>query len=216
MSAVPLNPKIFHITHVDNLAQVIRKGGLWSDAKRIEMNLDCMVVGMPHIKQRRLERLQVKCHPGTFVGEYVPLYFCPRSIMLFILHRGNLPEVTYHGGQGPIVHLQADLDATIRWADEHEIQWAFSNMNAGSFMADFYNRREDLSEISWDAVQSNDFRDVQMRNGKQAEFLVHGIFPWHLVEKIGVCCQETLAQVQNCLSGKGHKPLASVEKEWYF
>jgi len=50
----------------------------------------------------------VKCHPGTKVGQYVPFYFCPRSIMLYILHRGNHPDLDYREGQGPILHLQAD------------------------------------------------------------------------------------------------------------
>jgi hypothetical protein len=38
-----------------------------------------MVVGMSEIKRRRLEALDVDCHPGSKVGEYVPFYFCPRN-----------------------------------------------------------------------------------------------------------------------------------------
>ena len=30
-------------------------------------------------------------HPGVFVGEYVPLYFCPCSVMLCLLYMGILP-----------------------------------------------------------------------------------------------------------------------------
>ena len=70
-----------HITHLDNLS-TIASDGLWSDAKRLELGLSCEVVGMSSIKERRLEVLDVKCHPGTKVGEYVPFYFCPRSIAL--------------------------------------------------------------------------------------------------------------------------------------
>jgi ssDNA thymidine ADP-ribosyltransferase, DarT len=28
------------------------------------------------------------------VGEYVPFYFCPRSITLFLLHKGNHVDLT--------------------------------------------------------------------------------------------------------------------------
>jgi hypothetical protein len=78
----PDHPKIFHITHVDNLQEIARTGVLWSDARRGEFRLDCRIVGMATIKERRRRELQVKCHPGTMVGEYVPFYLCPRSIML--------------------------------------------------------------------------------------------------------------------------------------
>jgi hypothetical protein len=86
VASVPTNPKIYHITHVRNLPNIVQCGVLWSDAKRIELNLNCDVVGLTHIKQRRLREIEVDCYPGTHVGDYVPFYFCPRSIMLFILH----------------------------------------------------------------------------------------------------------------------------------
>ena len=74
---------------------------------------------MSTIKQRRL-RLPplVACHPpSTFVGDDAPFYFCPRSIMLFVIHRKNHPDLLYRGGQEPIVHLEADLHEVIAWAE---------------------------------------------------------------------------------------------------
>jgi hypothetical protein len=72
---------------------------------------------MSEIKRRRLEELEVDCHPGTKVGAYVPFYLCPRSMMLFLLHKGNHVDLTYTGGQRPIVHLQADLRRVVEWAE---------------------------------------------------------------------------------------------------
>ncbi len=86
MGRVPDQPKIYHITHWRNMPQILADGGLWSDAERIARGLECQIVGMSDIKRRRLEELKVDCHPGTKVGQYVPFYFCPRSIMLYILH----------------------------------------------------------------------------------------------------------------------------------
>lgn len=51
--------------------------------------------------------------------------------MLYILYRGNHPELQYQEGQAPIVHLQADLQATIQWAAKKRVRWAFSDRNAG-------------------------------------------------------------------------------------
>lgn len=137
MTVIPNNPKIYHITHLRNLADIIRAGVLWSDAKRIELGLDCEIVGMSDIKRRRLEELSVDCHPGTKVGQYVPFYFCPRSIMLYILHMGNHPDLNYREGQRPVIHLQADLAKAVRWAANNGVRWAFSDRNAGTFMQTF-------------------------------------------------------------------------------
>jgi ssDNA thymidine ADP-ribosyltransferase, DarT len=145
---MPNRPKIYHITHIDNLAGIVRDGALWSDAERIGRGLDCEVVGMSEIKRRRLEEIEVDCNPGTMVGQYVPFYFCPRSVMLYILHTGNNPGLTYHGGQGPIVHLRADLNAVLKWAEAEDHCWAFSKGNAGAYYAEFFNESERLDELN--------------------------------------------------------------------
>src|SRR4051794_17132873 len=115
VAMVPAKPKIYHITHLRNLPKILESDKLWSDAKRIELGLDCDVVGMSHIKRRRLQEVQVTCHKDTHVGEYVPFYLCPRSIMLYILHKGNHTDLNYTEGQEPIIHLQADLNAVVAW-----------------------------------------------------------------------------------------------------
>lgn len=59
---------------------------------------------MSTIKQRRLA-LPVACHAHDHVGDYVPFYLCPRSIMLFVIHCANHPDLTYRCGQVPIHKL---------------------------------------------------------------------------------------------------------------
>jgi hypothetical protein len=199
-----------------NLAQIVEAGKLWSDAKRIELGLACDVVGMSHIKRRRLEEIEVDCHVGTHVGDYVPFYFCPRSIMLFILHRGNHQDLNYTEGQQPIIHLQADLHAVIKWAEAKPRRWAFSDRNAGTYIAQFFTGLNRLDEINWPAVAATDFRNKVIQEGKQAEFLVYRSFPWHLVERIGVCNQTKLGQVQQVLAEADHQPVVSMEPSWYY
>jgi hypothetical protein len=102
MTQPPARPKIYHITHVENLRDIIAAGGLVSDAEMIARGGPAAAIGMSSIKRRRVEQLELGCHPGTKVGDYVPFYFCPRSIMLFVIYCANHPELTYRGGQGPI------------------------------------------------------------------------------------------------------------------
>ncbi len=216
MAAIPSCPKIYHITHIDNLLSIATGEGLVSDAQRLARHLSCSLVGMSTIKQRRLKEIKVPCHSGTTVGQYVPFYFCPRSIMLYILYKGNHPEMTYRGGQDPIVHLQADFHQVITWADAHAVPWAFSSGNAGSHLARFYNDPAQLSEINWDAVSATDFRDAQIKEGKQAEFLMFDVFPWTLIEKVGTMNEIVLEQVHSALVGIDHQPAIAIEPDWYF
>lgn len=216
MTIVPASPKIYHITHIDNLPSIITTGGLISDAKRISQGLSCSLVGMSTIKQRRLEEIEVPCHPGTKVGQYVPFYFCPRSIMLYILYKANNPEITYTGGQQPIVHLQADLNAVIHWANARSVRWAFSSGNAGAYLTSFYNAPADLNKIDWEAVAATDFRDAKVKEGKQAEFLMFDDFPWTLIEQIGVINHTMATTVTNALATTAHQPAIVVEPGWYF
>ena len=51
----------------------------------------------------------------------MPFYFCPRSVMLYLIHKANHPELDYHGGQGAILHLESDLNTVIAWANNKNV-----------------------------------------------------------------------------------------------
>jgi hypothetical protein len=215
MPQPPARPKIYHIIHVDRLASIIADGCLWSDAMMAQRVGAGSTIGMGSIKQRRLT-LPVDCHPGDHVGNYVPFYFCSRSIMLYVIHRANHPELAYRGGQGPIIHLEADLPRVVAWADADGRRWAFSLSNAGAVYAQFRSRLDQLDEVNWPAVFANDFRPADVKEGKQAEFLVHQSFPWELVERIGVSSQGMAQQVANAMQGLAHRPRVEIRSDWYY
>lgn len=211
---IPDQPKIYHIVHVDNLASICGDSCLWSDSVMVQRQSGT-VIGMGSIKQRRLA-LPVSCHPQTFVGEYVPFYFCPRSIMLFVIHCANHPELAYRGGQQPIIHLEADLNKVVQWAEANGRRWAFSLSNAGAVYTQFRSELAQLDEINWDAVAARDFRPADVKEAKQAEFLVQQSFPWHLVERIGVHSQGIAQRVYAAMNGAGHRPSVEIRREWYY
>ncbi|HLJ57883.1 MAG TPA: DUF4433 domain-containing protein [Chthonomonadaceae bacterium] len=212
----PESPKIYHVTHLDNLGSLSSCGCLYSDSQMVRRGVGKTVIGMSEIKRRRLEELDVSCHPGTKVGEYVPFYFCPRSIMLYLLYRANAPGLAYAGRQRPIVHLESDLNETVEWAERAGRRWAFSTSNAGAYYAEFHKSLKKLPLIDWDAVRNNDFSVPKIKEGKQAEFLVYETFPWQLIRRIGVIGAGEAAQVQMNLARAAHTPQITVEPEWYF
>ncbi len=216
MTTPPAQPKVYHVTHIDNLASIVAAGCIEADGRRIRQGGGQTSIGMTEIKRRRLFEIDVHCHQNTRVGDYVPFYFCPRSIMLFIIYKNNHIDMLYHEGQRPILHLQVDMESAIHWADEHNIRWAFSAQNAGTRYTDFYKSRKDLEKIDWEAVKSTDFRDRVVKEGKQAEFLLHDTCPWHLVEKIGVLNERIRHQVNSILQNVQHKPVVTIERKWYY
>ena len=211
---VPARPKIYHIVHIGNLASIVSENCLLPDSVMARRH-GGTVIGMGTIKARRLV-LPVPCHPGTHVGEYVPFYFCPRSIMLFVIHCANHPELAYRGGQQPIVHLEADLHQTVRWAEQSGRRWAFSLSNAGAVYTQFRTGIDHLDDINWDAVPATDFRPADIKEAKQSEFLVESSFPWHLVERVGVHSPGIVHQVSQAMHSATHRPLIEIKNNWYY
>jgi len=215
VGVVPKQPKIYHITHVRNLAGIAADQVLQSDARVRAQKVSGVIVGMPHIKERRLA-IQVPSHPGTTVGEYVPFYFCPRSVMLYIVYRGNHPDIACREGQESIVHFQADLKATVDWANANDVQWAFTDGNARARLTRFYSDLSDLNQVNWPAVRATDWRNPRIKEDKQAEFLVYGTFPWRLIETIGVRNSRMADQVNEMLAHANYCPIVRAEQGWYY
>lgn len=212
--SVPTRPKIYHIVHVDRLPSIVTDGYLWCDAEIVQRTPLGTTIGMSNIKQRRLNELTLSSHQNLYVGACVPFYFCPRSIMLYLIYQANHPELAYRGGQGTIIHLEADLLASVAWAEQNGRRWAFTLSNAGSrFFEDRCDLRQ-LDELDWTAIHARDWQSH--KEGKQAEFLLEHSFPWHLVERVGVYSRATYQQTVNSLPISSYRPPIAVIPEWYY
>jgi hypothetical protein len=139
--------------------------------------------------------------------------------MLYLIHRRN-EELTYKGGQEPIVHLEADLHAAVVWAQQNNRRWAFTLSNAGAY---YFEDRADLSrlgDIDWDAVQARRWAgngiSRSVKEGKQAEFLMEHSFPWHLVERVAVYSQAIVPLASQAMQGAAHRPQIEIRRDWYY
>jgi hypothetical protein len=173
------------------------------------------VIGMNNIKARRMHELTLSSHPGLYVGQCVPFYFCPRSVMLYLIHRRNA-ELAYQGGQGPIVHLVADVNAVVAWAQANGQRWAFSLSNAGSRYFDDRCDLANLNEINWGAVHANQWSGSPTKEQKQAEFLIERQFPWQLVEEVAVIDHTIGQQAVQAIAGAAHRPGVQIRPAWYY
>lgn len=211
---VPKNPKLYHIVHVDRLLSILTEGGLWCDSESSARKLDGTTIGISEIKSRRRERRLVS-YPDLRVGDCVPFYFCPRSVMLYIIYKRNHENLQYKDGQVNIIHLETTLYKTIEWANENQKRWVFTSENASARYCEDYNDLNKLDKIDWQAVEASSWS--KFRESKQAEFLLETFFPWTLVESIGVCTAEVLQRVQSVLEKfDSQQPHASVRSSWYY
>jgi len=216
---VPQRPKIYHIVHVDRLASIVRDGYLWCDREMLGRQGTGTTIGMSEIKARRLA-LRLASHPELAVGDCVPFHFCPRSVMLYLISWANHPDLSYKGGQGPIIHLQADLHETVGWAEENGRRWAFTLSNAGARYFEDLRDLGRLSEVNWDAVNARTWSGPGIpslvKDGKQAEFLLERQFPWRLVERIGVHSDAIAHRVAAALADVQHRPSVERRLDWYY
>lgn len=211
---VPAHPKIYHIVHVDRLPSIIADHGLLCDAEIARRDPVGTTIGMNDLKQKRLTQRRLQTYPDLFVGACVPFYFCPRSVMLYVISRANHRQLSYQDGQDPIIHLEADLRSTVAWAEEHNLRWAFTLSNASSNYSEDRSDLKQLRDIDWEAVQARSWQ--QCKEGKQAEFLVEQQFSWELVSRIGVFSQQVGRQVAMALEGSAHRPTVEIRREWYY
>jgi ssDNA thymidine ADP-ribosyltransferase, DarT len=140
--------------------------------------------------------------------------------MLYLIHCANHEELTYKGGQGPIVHLEFDMKELVAWAEEKGRRWAFTLSNAGAYYFEDRCDLAQLDEINWDAVVTNRWSGAgisrSVKEGKQAEFLVERSVPWRFVQRVGVRSNGAAQQVAQAMKGASHRPTVEIKTDWYY
>ena len=198
---------VSHITHIDNLASILSQECLWSDAKRIQLGLSNQNIGYSHIKERRLQRA-VSVSAGGTIGQYVPFNFCPRSVMLYVIHKGH-DDFLY--GQDRVLHLISDVD-TIQSTNP---SCFFTDIHADLEYAEQIDDFSRLAELDIKRIINETFWQ-DFKEEKQAEFLAFESVPWQTINKIGVKTQDVADEVNALLQNAQHKPAVTVEPRWYY
>ncbi|WP_003046165.1 type II toxin-antitoxin system toxin DNA ADP-ribosyl transferase DarT [Thermus aquaticus] len=203
--AYPVPTLIYHITHLNNLQGILQRGGLLPYSQRPPTQQN---VAYGHIQAHRAQ-VVVPVGPRGKLHDYVPFYFCPRSPMLYAIHT---QQTDYQGDQRPILHLVSSAQKVA----EARIPFVFTDRHAAVQYVCFFHKLEHLKALDWQAIQASYWANV--REKKQAEFLVKDFFPWELVEEIGVIDKTIQAQVESILAQFPdlHHPPVRVRRSWYY
>lgn len=186
---------------------ILKQGCLWSDAKRIELSLANQNIGYDHIKQRRLIR-PVSVAAGGTIGQYVPFNFCPRSVMLFVVHKGH---DDFRGGQERVLHLISNVE-TIRLTNEHCF---FTDIHADLDYAEQIDDFDRINELDINRIINEKYWQ-EFKEEKQAEFLAFESVQWQNIRQIGVQTQSIADEVAALLQRSEHKPEVVVQPTWYY
>lgn len=205
---------LYHILHIDRLDSVLHHKALFCDSIIKTSATSGPMIGIPEIKDRRLKMIVHPEYPDLHVGECVPFYFCNRSVMLYLIYRRNNTYLPYKDGQEPILHLVTRQQDIINWAEQKHQRWAFTDSNAGSRFFESFIKVEDLNKLDWNAIHSTAWKEV--REHKQAEFLLEGQCPISLISEIGTFSHVYEEKVKAVLQRNQTYIPVNVHADWYY
>lgn len=209
---VPDQIRIYHFTHLDNLASILEGGALLSNNLHPNQSINVSYNDI----QRRRQRTGIPCGPGGNLHDYVPFYFAPRSPMLYTITQGNVEG--FQGDPGELVYLVARLEAV----QAAGLPFVFSDGHPIVFPSGFYADPAELGRVDWPLMQSQFWNNTQddrdrMRR-RQAELLVHGRFPWDALERIVVKANPMVSRVAALLRARPERKFMPIrpEPDWYY
>ena len=209
----PESVLLYHITHLDNLPNILREGCLHCHRQMHGTGLHPVDIAYPGIQDRRATT-QVPCGPGGVLHDYVPFYFAPRSPMLYAIHKNQVAG--YSGGQTPIIHLVSSV-ARIQATG---CQFVFTDGHATMSFSRFFTEIADLDQIDWTTMQSVDWHDTaedpDRKRRRQAEFLVYNTVSWQAMLGIGVFDANIEARTNAALAAYGVTSPVRVRRQWYY
>lgn len=210
--------RIYHFTHVDNLAAILGADGLVADSG-VDDDSGSINVGDPGVKSARRHRL-VTVEPGGSVADYVPFYFAPRSPMMFRIacdHRDSAAD-RYADGDDPLIYLVSSLERVAAAG----LAWVASDGNAAAAVSRFTNQLEDLAGfVDWSLMRETMWRntpeDPDRRRRRMAELLVHRQVPLAAVLGFATRSEQRASEVRTILNQFGHQHrYVGVRSAWYY
>ena len=172
----------YRIYHVDNLYHVLTKGLCCKHHPDADPHFT--PIGNASIIDTR-DDTPVRLEGYGNIGDYVPFYFTPRSIMLYNIVTGYRSPLVSKVERENIIVIRArinDLKAAGRFF--------FTDGQANDALTTHYSDLANLESIDWDIIRDGNFSksdgDLDRPRRYQAEFLVNYHVPISSVESINV------------------------------
>lgn len=206
--------RIYHFTHAKNLPKILDAGYLYCKA-RLPADLEVVDISHQSVQEKRRNK-RVRCEPGGILHDYVPFHFATRSPMMFAIHKGNVEGRS--SDMTPLIYVVS----SVQRVQEMGLKFVFSDGHPTKAFSEIYNDPIRLDKVDWNIMEarywSDTGEDPDKSRRRQAEFLVHGAFPWEAVESLAVKNAEVKRRLDKFLVEKWPncvKPVR-VASGWYF
>ena len=210
---MPSLTPIYRIIHINNLRVLLEDGGIWCGNAMKQRGTAYQSIGNQALTEKRAARLVNCCNQGN-LNDYVPFYFCPRSVMLFQIHKRH--ESTYMGGQEPVIHLESNMSILQRMG----LPFFFTDRHAFKHYAKQIDDPTRLSELDWTTINSewwnNTLEDNERQERKMAECLVYRFVPWKCILRIGVYSKRYKDEAEAALRQFGLNTSVDIRTGWYY
>ncbi|MBC7554061.1 MAG: DUF4433 domain-containing protein [Taibaiella sp.] len=203
----------YRICHVRNLPHILACG--LCTKHHPDADPDFIQIGNPGIISVRDDTRVKISHYGN-IGDYVPFYFTPRSIMQYNIVTGYWePEVPKLNRQYLLV-----IECRIEVLAGLE-RFLFTDGQANAAVTTHYNDLQYISAIDWLNIQHGHFHksdgDFDRPRRYQAEFLVHHHVPVESINALFVHNEKAATFVKEKLKEADNKNLkVHVQPELYF
>jgi len=171
-------------------------------------------IGNPDIIGTR-DTTRVRIDGYGNIGEYIPFYFTPRSIMLYNIVTGYWAPVVPKLPKEEILVIRSEIAVLSRNA-----RFFFTDGQANAAYSNHYNDLKDLDKIDWESIQQSNFQksdlDTDRPRRYQAEFLVHSHVPLESIESFLVYNENVAALVNGQLKSAGLNIAVRVAPIYFF
>src|SRR5690606_31118509 len=150
------------------------------------------------------------------VGEYVPFYFTPRSIMLYNIVTGHRAPKVPKVPRENILVIRCLIEQLAK-CGRYFFTDGQANVSNGT---NHFHDLKDLDKIDWSIIQTSSFSkstdDLDRARRYQAEFLVHDHVPVSAVESIVVYNKFAQARVEAQLKELQKELSVQIIRNYFF
>ncbi|WP_213814830.1 DarT ssDNA thymidine ADP-ribosyltransferase family protein [Glaciihabitans sp. dw_435] len=211
--------RIYHLTHVDNLAAILESGALLADLSESRTAPPAVDISSAETRETRRSRtIEGSDTADGAVASYVPFFLSPNaSVWDGILSGADDPRLSV-AVRGAIPADYVMLVSTIKKAvdaiaaaeEAHPAAIVATNADAAATTTSFGATREDYERIVRRLRADSESPAIL-----EAEFLVKDTFPIELVTLIGVANDKARDVVRPLLRDYWHTPKVAVYPPWF-
>lgn len=202
----------YRITHIRNLPLILQNGIVTKN--HANASDEYIHIGNPEIIDAR-STTPVRINGYGNIGDYVPFYFTPKSIMLYNIITGYWHPLVPRRNRNEILVIRCLIDELTQLP-----RWFFTDGQGNDMASSHFNDLAELDKIDWECIQQSSFSksadDFDKPRRYQAEFLIHNYVPLESMESLNVYDQASAENVQNELDQNNINLAVNIQPKYFF